>query len=655
MHDKSFRSDIEGLRAIAILAVVGYHASPTWIPGGFIGVDIFFVISGFLISKNIFTSLTTNSFSLTDFYSRRIRRIFPALLIVLIFSAIVGWFYFLSIEYRDLSKHIAGAILFVENILYYFEHGYFDDISLNKPLLQLWSLGVEEQFYLFWPILIWICFRFKYNLNIIILFIIFISFLYNISGGVSSSISSFFLVQSRMWELALGSLLALPCLNQLNLKYKFTLFWFNISPFIGIVLIFFSIFSFSKNIWFPGWWALIPCIGTFLIISGNPNSHPSKFLLSNKIFIWFGKISFPLYLWHWVLLSFFYIIFPEFFNRFSRIALILISIFLSWITYKYIETFFRKNSNLFIKVSFLVTSMFLLLIFSFISFYNSGFPSRYFAKQYIEIEKAITDWDFPKGLIVNNINGIKYLSTSDLPPSVLFIGDSHTDQFAPRILFLTKNNNFPPSAFITYNGCPPIPYVFEDKHPNCSSFLDRVNTALDLLPTITTIIIGGCWNCYFITERESIPDINNFNYFYHKDNIQSPFRNGDGSILALKSLELYLFDLSKKYRVILLLDNQLSPLNDPRHLLKNRFTLYSNISTNSFFELDMKQKNLNSLMSAMAKRLNIEYIDPLFHLCPNDRCPIFNNSGSPIFKDNHHLRSSFVYDHALFIDDIIKK
>ena len=148
MQSHHYRPDIEGLRAIAVLSVVGFHASPNWITGGFVGVDIFFVISGYLITRNICAGLEKNTFGIGDFYSRRIRRIFPALCLVLLFSSVLGWFYMLALEYRSLGKHIAGAASFIENILYYNEQGYFDESSLNKPLLQLWSLGVEEQFYL---------------------------------------------------------------------------------------------------------------------------------------------------------------------------------------------------------------------------------------------------------------------------------------------------------------------------------------------------------------------------------------------------------------------------------------------------------------------------------------------------------------------------
>jgi peptidoglycan/LPS O-acetylase OafA/YrhL len=170
-HPK-YRPDIDGLRAIAVLSVIGFHAFPEWIKGGFIGVDIFFVISGYLISTIIIENLKNDSFSFVDFYSRRIRRIFPALLLVLIASYAVGWFTLLAEEYAQLGKHIAAGAGFVSNLVLWNESGYFDAASDTKPLLHLWSLGVEEQFYVIWPLLMWITWKRKLNFLICLVFIV---------------------------------------------------------------------------------------------------------------------------------------------------------------------------------------------------------------------------------------------------------------------------------------------------------------------------------------------------------------------------------------------------------------------------------------------------------------------------------------------------
>lgn len=666
MQSHRYRPDIEGLRAIAVLAVVGFHASPNWITGGFVGVDVFFVISGYLITRNICTGLEQNTFGIGDFYSRRVRRIFPALCLVLLFSAVVGWFYMLALEYRSLGKHIAGAASFVENILYYNEQGYFDESSLNKPLLQLWSLGVEEQFYFAWPLLLWWATRARLKLPAVMLSVIVLSFICNIYGGVSSSVASFFLVQSRIWELALGGLIALPWLHHLATpaasvsaapaENDGAITWkqcaHRVAPLVGVCLISASVLIFTKDFWFPGWWALMPTVGAVLVIAGDPSSSVSRKLLSNPILVWFGKISFPLYLWHWVLLSFLYLIMPEAFSRNARFAAVFASIGLSWLTYKYIESPMRANTNTALKVTVLVGAMTLLLGFGLGSYLSDGFPNRPFARHFQSVEAAITDWQYPRGLVERSVNGHEFFATSDAPPSILFIGDSHIDQFAPRVVALYRQKLMGEAAFVTFNGCPPVPNVFEGKHPLCDSFVAKINSTLKVLPSIKVVAIGGCWNCYFGLETRSVPDFNNFNYVYRADGVEAYFRRGEGAALALKSLETYVGELSKNYTVYLILDNQMADENDPRQVLRNRFNLSRNETTRSVSHLAPEQKALNTTMRGLAERAGARVIDPLAVLCPNDVCPIFSAPGVPIFKDNHHLRSGFVVEHATFIDQI---
>ena len=666
MHRHNYRLDIEGLRAIAVLAVVGFHASPNWITGGFVGVDIFFVISGYLITSNIRAGLSNDAFSIGDFYSRRIRRIFPALSLVLVFCAVLGWFYMLALEYRSLGKHIAGAASFIENILYYNEQGYFDESSLNKPLLQLWSLGVEEQFYLAWPLILWWGTRARLSLPAVILTVIAVSFVINASGGVAGSVSSFFLVQSRIWELALGGLIALPGFQRLAIPgvafssshaqrsgaETLRHYVYQAAPFAGLLLILASILTFTKDFWFPGWWALMPTLGALLVIAGNPASIVSRHVLSNRILVWFGKISFPLYLWHWVLLSFLFIIMPEAFNRTGRLIAILVSIGLSWLTYRYLETPFRANSSTRKKVTILTTCMAILFAFGLSAFLTNGFPERSFARKFTSIESAISDWQYPKGLIERTVDGQGFLASSIAPPTILFIGDSHINQYQPRIHRLFEQNRMPDYAFLTYNGCPPIPDVYEDKHPTCIDFISKIDATLKALPSIKVVVIGGCWNCYFGLETNPVPDVNNFNYVYRSGTREAYFRKGEGAALALESLGNYLAQLSKRYVVYLVLDNQMADENDPRQILGNRINLYRNESTPKVIALAPEQKARNAMLRKMAERAGARVIDPLAVLCPGDLCPVFSAPGVPIFKDPHHLRSGFAADQATFIDDI---
>lgn len=203
-HPK-YRADIDGLRAIAVLSVVIFHAFPKLLVGGFIGVDIFFVISGFLISTIIMGSLEQNSFSFIEFYSRRIKRIFPALLLVLIASFVFGWFMLLADEYKQLGKHIAGGAGFVSNFFFWNESGYFDNAAETKPLLHLWSLGIEEQFYIIWPLLLWLSWKNRFSLLTSTIIVIVISFALNVVKVQSDTTAAFYSPQTRFWELLAGS------------------------------------------------------------------------------------------------------------------------------------------------------------------------------------------------------------------------------------------------------------------------------------------------------------------------------------------------------------------------------------------------------------------------------------------------------------------
>ena len=209
----TYRSEIDGLRALAVLSVVAFHAFPTWFPGGFIGVDVFFVISGYLISRHIFDELEKDQFSVKKFWLRRIRRLFPALVLVLISSILFGFFGLLPSELKQLSKHVFSSVLFFQNFSLVGEAGYFDNSSYSKPLLHLWSLSLEEQFYFFWPIVLIIAFRFSIKIKVICLMLTLLSFLLNVLFIKEHPIDIFYLPYGRFWELLIGAFLAWSNLN----------------------------------------------------------------------------------------------------------------------------------------------------------------------------------------------------------------------------------------------------------------------------------------------------------------------------------------------------------------------------------------------------------------------------------------------------------
>jgi len=412
-HPK-YRPDIDGLRAVAVLAVVAFHAFPSWVRGGFIGVDVFFVISGYLISTIIFENLDKGTFSFTEFYARRIKRIFPALLLVLIACFAFGWFALLADEYKQLGKHIAAGAGFISNFALWNEAGYFDNSAKTKPLLHLWSLGIEEQFYIVWPLLLWFAWKRKFNLLTITIVVAIASFVLNIKGIKHDIVATFYSPQTRFWELLSGSLLAWVTLYKkdtfANVKLKLD-YWLsrivhsekqeadgktlsNALSFIGLLLLVYGFWRINKELSFPGKWALLPVLGAVLIITAGSKAWVNRTILSNKVAVWFGLISFPLYLWHWPILSFARIVESEVPSRDIRIAAVVLSILLAWLTYKLVERPLRFGNHGKAKVAVLVLLMAIVGGFSYYSYRTNLIHTG--AVKALSASKQL-GWDIPAG------------------------------------------------------------------------------------------------------------------------------------------------------------------------------------------------------------------------------------------------------------------
>ena len=341
-HPK-YRADIDGLRAIAVLSVVGFHAFPVWFRSGFIGVDIFFVISGYLISSILFGNLAQKSFSYREFYRRRVRRIFPALLLVTMACLVFGWFGMLAGDYEQLGKHALGGTGFVSNFLLWNEAGYFDTSAKAKPMLHLWSLAIEEQFYILWPPFLCLIWKRKWNIFAITSAIVFLSFVTNLLSFPGNPTAAFYSPLSRIWELMIGGLLAYCVL----FRPAFIARHHNARSLAGLILLTVGFVFINTSQAFPSWCALLPTLGAALLISAGPQAWLNHNVLSNRIAVWFGKISYPLYLWHWPLLSLALIQNNyEDNSRTARISLVVLAILLAWLTYRFVETPIRKAKKI---------------------------------------------------------------------------------------------------------------------------------------------------------------------------------------------------------------------------------------------------------------------------------------------------------------------
>ena len=303
-------------------------------PGGFVGVDVFFVISGYLITGLIAADLDAGQFSFAEFYARRFRRLVPSLVLVLLVSWVLGWFVLLPEELAYLGKHIVAGATFTANLLLAREAvDYFDLTAELKPLLHLWSLGVEEQFYLIWPALLVICVRYRVRIPIVIGMLLAGSLLLNLTYGLSHSKIAFYLLPTRFWELLLGASLVFVERGPPKLRTWSAAFP-DAKAYTGVALIVACAFLINQNMTYPGWLALFPTVGALLLISAGAQARLNRTWFSARPVVLVGLISYPLYLWHWPLLTYARLLGT---GREIRAAVVVLSIALAWATYRFLE------------------------------------------------------------------------------------------------------------------------------------------------------------------------------------------------------------------------------------------------------------------------------------------------------------------------------
>jgi peptidoglycan/LPS O-acetylase OafA/YrhL len=652
-HPK-YRADIDGLRAIAVLSVVVFHAFPGAFPGGFIGVDVFFVISGFLISTIIFSNLERGSFSFRKFYDRRITRIFPALLLVLSASLAFGWFALLPDEFAQLGKHMAGGAGFFSNFLLRGESGYFDNAAETKPLLHLWSLAIEEQFYLFWPLLLSFVHRRGWGFLGITASIAAVSFAANIHSVASDPIGAYYLPLPRFWELMLGGLLAGCVLDHAWIVDQYR----TLQSWAGALLLVLGLIVIGQGRSFPGWWALLPTMGTVLVISGGQDAWFNQRVLANKCLVWFGLISYPLYLWHWPLLSFARVVDESALSPWIRLALIGSAVLLAWLTYRFVEQPLRSPGPANYRIPLLIGLLICTALVGTLARKNL-FVARATDPGFLAVMRAPNEWEYLKSNPHSRLIGRDMFEIDSSKSEVtLFLGDSHMAQYAPRIGELIARDPAATNTAILVlgGGCPPIPGVSEDApiHRGCADLLAE-GRALIGRGDVKAVVIGAAWNTYFVEAvqpKRKADAAEDYDYYFASDGERHSFRSGTGADLALARLESFIKEIVKTKPVFLLLDNPYGANFDPHNFLsRNRWRRTSaaaDISRTT--DMDAVQMRLRHELIRLGKRSGAEIIDPYPELCEGQRCIRISDDGIPIYKDQSHLSALFVRDHADYID-----
>src|SRR5882672_1067296 len=644
-----YRRDIDGLRAVAVLLVLGYHAFPTEVRGGFVGVDIFFVISGFLISSILFRGLAENKFTFRGFYLRRIIRIFPALFVVLAACLAIGYVALLPEEYKALAKHTAAGAGFLSNIAFWKEAGYFDTLAETKPLLHLWSLGIEEQYYIFWPLLLWVSWKRRWEPLWVCLLVIVSSFVYGIVVIRSNPVAAFYSPFTRVWELACGAALARISERSKGPGSASSKPIAAAAANFGAFLVLAAVVLLTPASKFPGWWALLPVAGTGMILAAGPDTWLNRRVLSLGPLVWIGTISYPLHLWHWPLLTFARIVHCGPPGPWIRGALLAASVVLAWLTFRVVETpirFGTLDKRKSARVLFAAVALIGLL--AVVVHRLNGIPKR-FHEAIPDVLARSPDWEYPSAeMKPRELEGVTVDAVGGDGPLTLFFGDSNVQQYASRIGALLGRNSGPQrgAIFLTSAGDCPIDGVRRDDtgaETNLAAFLRLAES-----PKVDRVVIGAGWGGYFVEDKVSYGLFNKTTYRLRG----MPLETAEGAAAAFDQLEKTVAGMIAKKKKVTLLLGIPSGNEFGRGALATR-SLYLIGGAYRFYEsvpkgpVEERLRFTSSRLREVARKTGASVIDPLDPLCPEGICPTTGH------RDQGHLRASFVRNSVTYLDPLV--
>ena len=622
----SYRPDIDGLRAISVLAVIGYHFFPNLFQAGFIGVDIFFVISGFLISKIIIEKLESGSFSFIEFYSRRIRRIFPALILVLFSSYIFSYFALLENEFKLVGLDIFSSASFIYNFLLIDSSGYFDTLSITKPLLHLWSLSIEEQFYLVWPLIIWFIFLINLNKQYFFILLFLISFVINIDYINTDKVEAFYSPISRFWELLAGAMLVnIGKIDKGELQR-------NIYSLVGFSFLILGMTFISESSKFPGWWALLPVFGTMLLIIAGPMAVVNKLILSRPLLVFIGLISFPLYLWHWPIFSFGNILNISALSSLMKLIMICISILLAWGTYKFIERPIRTYKASKLQSILLITFMVIVGLLGYHAYKNNGLGSARYTVHYNEFAQRAWGFDTKNHITCTSIMqkvDSAFCHKTDTNPKVAIIGDSHAGHLFYG--FANSNNeNYNKVIILGAGGCMPTLGVVA--RPGCDQQLDIAIDFIKKTDSIELVILSGFYGDLGLKEENVLSNKHIDGYKKTVEKLQSI---GKKVIFVIDTPSF------KNGKALQLCEPKPLPIRTYFH---NYPDFCSGLEGADLHPRNLYEKFIEELRHQVK---NVLFYNPNLSLCPEGKCKLFHE-GELLYTDSNHLS---IYGSQFFFKD----
>lgn len=638
-----------------------YHVDPGLVTGGFIGVDIFFVISGYLITGIIVNGIQSGGFSLTDFYIRRCRRILPALFTMLAVILGLGWVVLLPSEFKDLGKETLAGVTFLENALLFNEAGYFDIEAVRKPLMHLWSLAIEEQFYALWPLILLLACRFRIKMHVVSFTLFCASFAFGAYYFTVNPVAAFYILPSRFWEILSGA-----CL--FHMESHFPNFargrvFKNCKAFVAVAILFvfsflFYAFLFGQENIVSLTWVAFPCLAAMLLVSAGQDAWLNRRILSSPPLVFIGRISYPLYLWHWPLLSIAWILEDEQPILAIRLGAVLLALILAWLTFRFIERPVRSTSSPFYHARFVgfsaLAAAFIIGVLGYYSaFSQSGFLSTSWGANTLQFD------DMDQANVQNILDGELWIKSQTVDtsctksswkpphmvarfcrltsnsPHIAILGDSHANHLVPGLVSL-NDPDFSSIVEIDF-GC-----AFE-----------QVGVAHLLLPAKAN------FDCFYANEYffDKVINDNNIKHviismlmyegsalFMRKgqfDTMSDADKDTAPNMTLYRGLLRTIESLEKAGKQVTFFIDVPHMDFDPRRCLNlRRFSITSHIPmlcARPLKEVLEKQENMRRLVMALAARHpKMKIFDPIPAMCDKTYCYAIRDK-KLLYRDYNHL------------------
>jgi peptidoglycan/LPS O-acetylase OafA/YrhL len=635
-----YRSDIDGLRAVAVLSVLFFHSGITVFSGGYVGVDVFFVISGYLITSIIVREIANDDFSISRFYERRFRRILPASAVVAAASLAVGILLLTPRGVIDLGQSAIATALFSSNILFYFESGYFGGAAEMKPLLHTWSLAVEEQYYIFFPLLL--CLIAKIDTKHYLRWLTILGVLSFVACIILTNIktsAAFYWIPTRAWELFIGSILALHVIPKPNKRFLREVY-----TMLGMTMIVYSVFKYTPETSFPGIAAVLPTIGTALVIfSGTGGNSLISIALSVRPVVFIGLISYSLYLWHWPV-----IVYTKIYSikepTESVMAAIFVLIFaLSILSWKYVESPFRKKTLLKKRRSLLGASAMvsIAIIAGGLTFIiNDGYPHRF--KNDIAATTDVHDdkwshWGSCQKVAyrIENDQGLCDIGTDAESSNFILWGDSHARALASGVDISAKKYKLS-GKIATQLGCPPLLSIERPNRTSCNEFNQAVFEFISISPEIDTVILAARWALSTKGTRYKQESGNSVQLVDVESQGSNNLSNVELFDVGLTRTIEKLCELGKKVVLV-------NPVPEIGYHVPSACLIadmtgreINNTIAPSVKEYRERTKEVEAIFREVKDRMSIEIVTPDVYLCKDSYCSVTVDS-IPLYRDDNHL------------------